>query len=109
MGKTYFKLHEIGNNYSLLLTDFHPADKVFNDAGHEGGGYDWASVLKYYVNKNHPDWIGRFGFDPEASMFCAYGNDAKVLEQLGEIGNRLMIDAKELTAIIKEVPSGEWE
>jgi hypothetical protein len=63
---------------------------VFEKAGHEGGGYGWEAIAKLVVE----DLAGlaeRLSFDPESSMFCAYGTDKPALEQLGAA---LALDAR---------------
>jgi hypothetical protein len=69
-------------NFSLLLTVFEPASAVFARFGLEGGGYAWEGVAKHLVD--HGESLeGRVNFDPEASMFCAYGPDRDALAELG--------------------------
>jgi hypothetical protein len=71
--------------YSLLLdagtTD---VDDLVEDLGQEPGGYFWEGVARYLVQTEAQGLEGRFAYDPEASMFCAYGEDRAALEELGE-------------------------
>lgn len=94
--------------FSLLLANFSPADQVFAESGHEGGGYDWESVAKQVVADN-PELAGRLSFDPEGSMFCAYGSDPPALEQLGTELALLFHDAVLLRAIIARIPEDAWD
>lgn len=94
--------------FSLLLSKFAPADEVFAEAGHEGGGYGWETIAKQVVADN-PDLAGRLSFDPEGSMFCAYGSDPPALEQLGAELARLFHNPPELRAIIERIPEDAWD
>jgi len=107
-GMAPFRLVEIEpNKFSLLLTEFEPASEVFDAAGIEGGGYSWEGVARYVLEVVAPDLKPRVGLDPEASMFCAYGEDRAALEQLGGQLSRLFNDKTALAAVIEEVgPAG---
>lgn len=61
---------------SLLLTVFEDKEHIFverADEGWEGGGYDWGSVARVVLEEKTPELAGAIGFDPEGSMFVAYG------------------------------------
>jgi hypothetical protein len=90
-------------NYSLLLTEFLPADEVFAEAGREGGGYGWELV----ANRVAEDLglCDRLDFDPEATVFCAYGGDREALEELGAELARLFNDEAALRGVIDRVPA----
>jgi hypothetical protein len=49
------------------------------DEGFEGGGYDWASLAKVFLEEKMEDLIDVIKFDPEGSMYCAYSNDKEAL------------------------------
>lgn len=74
-------------NWSLVLRDTHfgAHTETFEAAGAEGGGYDWSSIALALVERDAEHLVGRFGTDPEAGMFVAYGADPTVLEQLGAL------------------------
>ncbi|MBI5514679.1 MAG: immunity 51 family protein [Deltaproteobacteria bacterium] len=107
-GLAPFGLVETGpGRYSLLLTQFEPASEVFDAAGVEGGGYSWAGVARHVTTVVAPELAEGVGFDPEASMFCAYGEDRGALERLGVELARLFHDKAALAAVIEEVgPDG---
>ncbi|MER5195671.1 Imm51 family immunity protein [Streptomyces sp. NPDC002755] len=69
--------------YSLLLdagtTD---VDDVVAELGHEPNGYFWEGIAQLLVSTEAPALEGRFSYDPEGSMFCAYGTDRSALEDL---------------------------
>ncbi|MCU0352967.1 MAG: immunity 51 family protein [Cytophagales bacterium] len=96
-------------NYSLLLTEFAACEEVFNEFDHEGGGYDWESVVKHVLETEHTDLFNKVRFDSEGSMFCVYGKDKEALETVGEIVKRLIDDHTELKRIIASVPENDWD
>jgi|SRR5690606_4432591 len=72
-------------NYCLMLSDSHMVDviDVFEERGHEGGGYDWEAVARQIVRAEAPGLAQRVDFDPEAGMFVAFGSDLEALQLLG--------------------------
>lgn len=51
------------------------------DEGFEGGGYDWESLAKVFLEEKLPDLMEKVGFDSEAGMFCAYSKDIEALHK----------------------------
>ncbi len=49
------------------------------EEGFEGSGYDWESLAKVFLEEKCPSLREKIGFDPEASMFCAYSKDKEAL------------------------------
>jgi hypothetical protein len=95
-----FRLVETSpGKFSLLLTEFSPAHEVFGDAGIEAGGYAWEAIARR-VLEGEPEQLG---LDPEASMFCAFGQDRSALEQLGRRLAVLFHDHDALAKIIEEI------
>lgn len=94
-------------NHSLLLTEFAPASAVFAEHGVDGGGYAWEAVARYVIEADHLD--GRLGLDPEASMFCAYGEDRDALAALGRRLAALFHDRAALAAVIDELGPDAFE
>ena len=105
---TPFKLVETSpGKYSLLLTTFDPADEVFERYELEGGGYAWEAVARHVIEHDASDLEDRVGFDPEGSMFCAYGDDRDALSQLGVRLAAIFRDPPRLAAIIEAIgPDG---
>ena len=97
------------SKFSLLLSDFSPASEVFDEAGIEGGGYAWESVARHIVENVAPELGGRLGFDPEASMFCAYGEDRDALADLGTRLAALFLDRAALTKVIETIGPENFE
>lgn len=94
-----FKLVETSaGNFSLLLSTFSPADRVFEKHGMEGGGYSWEGVARHVIERDELD--GRVKMDPEGSMFCAYGTDREALVELGEQLAALFHDHDKLDDVI---------
>ena len=70
--------------YSLLLNaGTTQVDRLIEELGHEPHGYFWEGVAQLLISTEAPGLEGRLKFDPESSMFCAYGEDLQALEELG--------------------------
>ncbi|MDI9959389.1 MULTISPECIES: Imm51 family immunity protein [unclassified Rhodococcus (in: high G+C Gram-positive bacteria)] len=90
-------------NWSLMLTDQHfgKVASIFEQVeGFEGSGYDWASVAHAVVGRDAPHLEGRFGTDPEAGMFVAYGSDNGALGELGALLVKAYSDAEYLGGLV---------
>lgn len=64
-----------GIDASLILTDFEKS-YIFEeraDEGWEGNGYDWASIIDVLIQERMTEFKDKIKFDPEGSMFSAYG------------------------------------
>ena len=67
--------------FSLLLNEGETSvDELIEDLGHTANGYFWTGVARWLVTYEAPALEGRFDYDPEAGMFCAYGDDHVALE-----------------------------
>jgi Immunity protein 51 len=70
-------------SFSLLLNAGDTkVDELVEELGHIPNGYFWRGVALFLVRTDAPLLAGRFGYDPEAGMFAAYGGDRAALEQL---------------------------
>jgi Immunity protein 51 len=88
--------------YSLLLNaGTTPVDDLIEELGHEPGGYFWQGVAQLLVSTQAPALEGRFSYDPEASMFCAYGQDRVALEQLATLMATVANDADRMRDLIE--------
>ncbi len=86
-------------NFSLLLSEFNPWAETFEEMGYsEAGGYAWHGVADALVRWKAPKLKKKFDYDPEGSMFAAYGNDRDALQQLA----KLILEAMADPAILKE-------
>jgi hypothetical protein len=68
--------------YSLLLTEFDATASVFEEMGQEAGGYGWHGAVEALVRMKAPGLARKVKYDPEASMFVAYGKDRAALEKV---------------------------
>jgi hypothetical protein len=69
--------------FSLLLNaGTTSVDGLIEQLGHTPNGYFWEGVARVLVSTKAPALEGRFSYDPEAGMFCAYGQDRGALEEL---------------------------
>lgn len=89
--------------FSLLLSEFEPANEVFDPAGSEGGGYAWEAVARHIVENVESELEDRLDFDSEGSMFCAFGEDRGALIALGATLTRLFHDHSALAKIVDVV------
>ena len=75
-------------------------DDIISELGHEPNGYFWEGVAQLLVETEAPDLEGTFEPDPEAGMFCAYGEDRDALERLGGLLASVANDAARLRGIV---------
>lgn len=69
---------------SLCLNAGAYLQEVFDtraDEGFEGGGYDWESLARVFLEEKCPDLLEKVAFDCEAGMFCAYSQDTGALQE----------------------------
>jgi len=50
------------------------------DEGFEGGGYDWASLARVFLDEK-ASYLKSIKFDPEGSMFCVYSTNEEELKE----------------------------
>lgn len=82
------------DSVSLCLDAGEFKNEIFEaraDDGFEGGGYDWCSLARVFLNEKMPEITNDIGFDPEAGMFCAYSKNAEALQKFA-LGFREMCD-----------------
>lgn len=73
-------------NFSLLLNaGTTQVDELVEELGHIPNGYFWEGVAQFLVNTQAPALEGRFSYDPEGDMFCAYGKDRAALQELATL------------------------
>lgn len=96
--------------FSLLLdagtTD---VDTLVEQLGYEPGGYFWEGIAQLLVQTQAPELDGRFEYDPEAGMFCAYGTDRKALERLGTLMAAVATDGSRVRELLKVAKSIGFE
>ncbi|MFC0036781.1 immunity 51 family protein [Actinomadura rayongensis] len=99
----FFEYDHKPGHYCLMLSDQHMggSEDVFEECGQYGNGYGWAGVARSAVRARAPELDGRFGLDPEAGMFVAYGEDSDALKALGALMRTAWHDRTELKALIE--------
>lgn len=102
--------YEDGVRYGLILSESRmgPTMETFESAGRHPGGYGWADVATHLVATEAPELEGRFDFDPEAGMFCAYGDDVEALQELAGLLHTVFHDLEALAEAVAEAP-WEWD
>ncbi len=84
------------SRYSLILDPFGPVhtatSPVFEPHGLEAGGYGWRRVVEALVRMRAPEVADRVKYDPESSMFAAYGNDRDALLRIAELIRAVQAD-----------------
>ncbi|MFI9786389.1 immunity 51 family protein [Kitasatospora sp. NPDC051984] len=105
----FFEYDHRPGSYCLLLSDDRmvAVDEVFEAAGQPNGGYSWEAVARSAVRSRAPHLEGRFGYDPEAGMFVAYGEDAAALRELGAMLSGAFHDRPTLRELI-DAAEPDW-
>lgn len=106
---TLFEYDHQPGTFCLLLSDNHMvgAMGVFEDAGHEGNGYNWEAVARQALREYAPEHVGMLDFDPEAGMFVAYGENREALQRLGELLARALRDREFLEELLRDAEE-DW-
>ena len=77
------------SRFSLILDPFgsihNPTSPVFEAHGLEAGGYGWHGVVQALVRLHAPEIADRVKYDPESSMFAAYGDDRDALLRVAQL------------------------
>ena len=79
-----FRWVEYDAGCSVLLDVGEYKNEIFElraDEGFEGGGYDWQSLARVFLDEKMPELVSAIKFDSEASMFCAYSENADSLKE----------------------------
>ncbi|WP_431961122.1 Imm51 family immunity protein [Actinacidiphila sp. bgisy160] len=96
--------------YSLLLdagtTD---VDEVVEALGHEPNGYFWEGIAQVLVSTEAPALEGRFSYDPEGGMFCAYGSERSALEDLGMRMSAVATDGDRMRQLVTSAEANGFE
>lgn len=88
--------------YSLLLNAGETSvDRLIEELAHEPNGYFWEGVAQLLVQHEAPALDGRFGYDPEAGMFCAYGTDRAALAELGTLMAAVANDPARMRELVR--------
>jgi Immunity protein 51 len=66
-------------SFSLCFDDFNAASSIMDEKGLQGGGYTWHAIVEALVRLHAPEIQSVVNYDPEGSMFVAYGTDRAAL------------------------------
>ncbi|MFE4670592.1 immunity 51 family protein [Streptomyces sp. NPDC056716] len=105
----FFEYDHKPGSYCLMLSDSHmvEVDDVFTECEQYGSGYGWEGVARSAVRERAPELAGRFGYDSEAGMFVAYGEDPEALGRLGALLREAFGDRVLLKGLI-EAGDPDW-
>ncbi|MFB4308313.1 Imm51 family immunity protein [Actinomadura sp. GTD37] len=96
--------------FSLLLdAGTTQVDGLVEQLGHEPNGYFWEGVARFLVKTEAPALDGRFGYDPEGGMFCAYGEDRTALQELAELIIPVTTDGDRMRTLIASAEAAGFE
>jgi hypothetical protein len=84
-------------------------DEVIEELGHEPNGYFWEGVAQLLVSTEAKALEGRFDYDPEGGMFCAFGGDVSALESLGVLMASVANDPARVRAILAKAEEMGFE
>ncbi|MQY06071.1 Imm51 family immunity protein [Actinomadura macrotermitis] len=97
-------------SFSLLLdAGTTQVDELVEQLGHEPNGYFWEGVARFLVSAEAQKLEGRFSYDPEAGMFCAYGTDQAALQELGSLMSTVANDAERMRALVASATTAGFE
>ena len=95
--------------YSLIFDDFGPCADAFEARGSEGGGYAWHGLAEALLQVHAPALQGRIAFDPEGSMFAAYGEDLEALRRLAGLIRAVQTDRAMLEQALDTVRLEDYD
>ncbi|MEV5570726.1 Imm51 family immunity protein [Spirillospora sp. NPDC052269] len=88
-------------SFSLLLdAGTTQVDALVQEHGHEPNGYFWEGLARFLVTTEAPSLENRFSYDPEGSMFCAYGSDRPALEALAALLSKAATTPSRMESLI---------
>ncbi|WP_230462930.1 Imm51 family immunity protein [Micromonospora sp. CP22] len=82
---------------------------MIRELGHEPNGYFWEGVAQLLVSTEAQALEGRFAYDPEAGMFCAYGTDRSALEDLAARMSVVATDGERLRRLVSGANASGFE
>ena len=97
------------SRYSLIFDDFGPCADAFEARGFEAGGYAWHGVIETLVRMEAPELADRIGYDPESSMFAAYGDDRDALLRVAQLIRAVHTDRALLERVLDNVDLAEYD
>jgi hypothetical protein len=86
--------------YSLCFDEFNSTYDLLEARELQGGGYTWHAIVDALVRTRAPQIAHVVKYDPEGSMFVAYGSDLEALKTVaGLIRSALENEAVLLEAL----------
>ncbi|MGI5170966.1 Imm51 family immunity protein [Spirillospora sp. CA-253888] len=96
--------------FSLLLgAGETQVDEVIEDLGHEPNGYFWDGIAQFLVATEASALEGRFSYDSEGGMFCAYGKDRTALQELAALMGAVATDEDRLRKLVESAVASGFE
>ncbi|GAA2133888.1 hypothetical protein GCM10009727_27450 [Actinomadura napierensis] len=96
--------------FSLLLdAGTTRVDELVEELGHEPNGYFWEGVAQFLISTEAQTLEGRFSYDPEGDMFCAYGDDRSALEELATLMSSVATDGDRMRKLITSAEATGFE
>ncbi len=93
---------DLENGSTSVLFDCQTdSDEVVQQAGHVPNGYFWEGIAQLAVQTEAPHLRGRFDYDSEGSMFCAYGTDGPALGELASLLESIVNTPDRVSALIR--------
>lgn len=96
------RLVEHENSYSLCFDQFETYEALMDQKELQGGGYTWHAIVDSLVKKHHPELSSVVKYDPEGSMFVAYGSDQAALKKVALLIRQAQEDEAVLLQAIKD-------
>jgi hypothetical protein len=97
-------------SYSLLLNAGSTiVDETVEEVGHEPNGYFWEGVAQFLVGEQAPGLVGRFDYDSEAGMFCAFGSDRTALAELAAVLAPVVNDSGQVRDVVARATTAGFE
>jgi hypothetical protein len=97
------------SRYSLTFDDFGPCADAFEARGFDAGGYSWHGVVETLVKMEAPELTDQIGYDPESSMFAAYGNDRDALLRVAQLIREVQTNRELLERVLDNVDLAEYD
>jgi Immunity protein 51 len=79
-------------SFSLCFDDFTAGSDIMDEKGLQGGGYTWHAIVEALVRLRAPEIQAAVKYDPEGSMFVAYGTDRDALLTVAQLIRRATTD-----------------
>ncbi|GGV10747.1 hypothetical protein GCM10010182_33580 [Actinomadura cremea] len=96
--------------FSLLLdAGTTPVDGLVEQLDHEPNGYFWEGVARYLVSTEAGNLEGRFSYDPEGGMFCAYSDDRTALQELAALMSAVANDDDRMRSLITSATAAGFD